>query len=165
MKPFSQKNAKMEVLSKFGLVALQESLKRHLYLHFWKRFYLRKSFFTAMKKRLVQLLLINRILYHTNKTKCILIYDCEKRPYNTIKSHTKPQGQARSFKATDGRKNIKQWFVHFQLATFCSIWSNFHCEHFFSFLNIFFEPIFFMIPNKASFRTFEHSSRSKRMFF
>ena len=131
MKPFSQKNAKMEVLSKFGLVALQESLKRHLYLHFWKRFYLRKSFFTAMKKRLVQLLLINRILYHNNHTKCILIFDCEKIPYNTIKdhtkqyktrkSHTKPQGQARSFKATDGRKNIKQWFVHFQLATFCSI--------------------------------------------
>ena len=57
-----------------------------------------------------------------------------KRPYKTMQGHTRPQyvaqGHARSYKATDGRENIKQWFCHFELVTFCSIWSNFHCEHF-----------------------------------
>ena len=121
----------------------------------------------------------------------------KKRPHKIIKvlqDHKRPYkatiGRLRPCQVRQGqiwpRKHKAMILSHFELTTFSSILSNFHCEHFLfdqerilfanissSLWNIFCSRTFFVpfVPffyscfhannNKASYRTFEQSSRSK----
>ena len=120
-----------------------------------------------------------------NKTKWIWLYDCEKRPQKTIKSQKKtikrPYNSTKScwmfsfehfLLANDFVPLFVTFFVwfwtNFILKLFCFLWYIFvrfgqilFANIFYSIWNFFWTWFQEKKKNKASYKTFEHSSRSK----